>query len=52
VLILEYTLIPQINVSEGEQAVLDLVVSMQTESGLGFQNIYPVPVKFQQYIIH
>ncbi|WP_339245697.1 hypothetical protein NST58_01035 [Paenibacillus sp. FSL R10-2796] len=40
VLILEYTLIPQRNVSEEEQAVLDLLVSMQTESGLGYQNLY------------
>lgn len=39
-MILEYTLIPQRNVSEGEQAALDLLVSTQAESGLGFQNLY------------
>ncbi|OMD83431.1 hypothetical protein BSK49_24405 [Paenibacillus odorifer] len=32
---MEYTLIPQRNVSEGEKAVLDLIVS-----GLDFQNLY------------
>ncbi|MEK4205005.1 MULTISPECIES: hypothetical protein [Paenibacillus] len=35
-----YTLIPQRDVSEGEQTVLDLLVSIHIGAGVDFQNLY------------